>query len=292
MKNPNALKWSDLKTGIFFIFGIGFAAWLGLVIGKNTNLFSSTTTVKILSRDVQGLAENNFVSVSGKKIGTVSKMHFVRSHDSLFVVADLKLKEEYAPLVTKDSKATIKSLGVLGDKYIDIVTGKGPAVKEGDFISLAMETGMANLTASANKAFDQINELLDHLNNGKGMAGKLLTDEQMGKELAETVTSLKTTSAELSTLSQKASRGEGLLPKLLNDKLMAKNTTETLEKLNQTASKTESLISKLNNEKGTLGQLSSNPALYNNLSRTLSSLDSLLVDLKSHPKRYVKFSLF
>ncbi|MBV5303976.1 MAG: MCE family protein [Chlorobium sp.] len=292
MKNPNALKWSDLKIGIFFIFGIGFAAWLGLVIGKNTNLFSSTTTVKILSRDVQGLAENNFVSVSGKKIGTVSKMNFVRSHDSLFVVADLKLKEEYAPLVTKDSKATIKSLGVLGDKYIDIVTGKGAAVKEGDFISLATETGMANLTASANKAFDQINELLDHLNNGKGMAGKLLTDEQMGKELAETVTSLKTTSAELSTLSQKASRGEGLLPKLLNDKLMAKNTTETLEKLNQTASKTESLISKLNNEKGTLGQLSSNPALYNNLSRTLSSLDSLLVDLKSHPKRYVKFSLF
>jgi len=292
MKNPNALKWSDLKTGIFFIFGIGFAAWLGLVIGKNTNLFSGTTTVKILSRDVQGLAENNFVAVSGKKIGTVSKMNFVKSHDSLFVVADLKLKEEYAPLVTKDARATIKSLGVLGDKYVDIVSGNGPAVKEGDFIPLATEEGMANLTASANKAFDNINELLDHLNNGQGIAGKLLTDKRMGKELAETVTSLKNTSAELSTLSQKASRGEGLLPKLLNDKSMARNTTETLEKLNQTAAKTELLINKLNNDKGTLGQLSSNPALYNNLSRTLSSLDSLLVDLKSHPKRYVKFSLF
>jgi len=67
MKNPNALKWSDLRTGIFFIFGIGFAAYLGLVIGKNSNLFSGVTTVKILSRDVQSLAENNFVSVSGKK---------------------------------------------------------------------------------------------------------------------------------------------------------------------------------------------------------------------------------
>jgi len=292
MKNPNALQWSDLKTGIFFIFGIGFAAWLGLVIGKNTNLFSGTTTVKILSRDVQGLAENNFVSVSGKKIGIVSKMNFVRNHDSLFVVADLKLKEEFAPLVTKDAKATIKSLGILGDKYVDILTGNGPAVKEGDFIPLATEEGMANLTASANKTFDNINKLLDHLNNGQGVAGKLLTDKQMGKELAETVTSLKTTSAELSTLSQKASRGEGLLPKLLNDKSMATNTTETLERLNQTAAKTELLINKLNNDKGTLGQLSSNPALYNNLSRTLSSLDSLLVDLKSHPKRYVKFSLF
>jgi phospholipid/cholesterol/gamma-HCH transport system substrate-binding protein len=292
MKNPNALKWSDLRTGIFFVVGIGFAAWLGLAIGKNTNLFSGVRTVKILSRDVQGLAENNFVSVSGKKIGTVSKMNFVTSHDSLFVVAELKLKEEYAVLVTKDAKATIKSLGILGDKYVDITTGNGAIVKDGDFITLETESGMANLTGSANKTFEKINDLLDHLNNGKGMAGKLLTDEKMGRELAETVSSLKTTSAELSTLSKKASHGEGLLPKLLNDKSMATHTAETIERLNQTASKTESLITKLNNEKGTLGQLSSNPALYNNLTRTLSSLDSLIVDLKSHPKRYVKFSLF
>ena len=157
MRNPNALKWSDLKTGIFFIFGIGFAAYLGLVIGKNTNMFSGTTTVKILSRDVQGLAENNFVSVSGKKIGTVSKMNFVNNKESLYVVAELKLKEEYATLVTKDAKATIKSLGVLGDKYVDIMTGKGPPVKDGDFLTLDTEEGMANLTGKASQAFGKIN---------------------------------------------------------------------------------------------------------------------------------------
>ena len=73
---------------------------------------------------------------------------------------------------------------------------------------------------------------------------------------------------------------------------MAKNTEETIEHLNQVAMKTESLMTKLNNDKGTLAQLSSNPVLYNNLSRTLSSLDSVLVDLKAHPNRYVKFSVF
>ncbi len=88
MRNPNALKWSDLKTGIFFIFGIGFAAYLGLVIGKNSSLFTGVTTVKVLAGNMHGLAENNFVSVSGKKVGTVSKMEFVGSHDSLYVVAD------------------------------------------------------------------------------------------------------------------------------------------------------------------------------------------------------------
>jgi phospholipid/cholesterol/gamma-HCH transport system substrate-binding protein len=292
MKNPNALHWGDLKTGIFFIVGIGFAAWLGLAIGKNTSLFSSVTTVNILSNDVQGLAENNFVSVSGKKIGTVSKMNFVRRNDSLFVVAELRLKEEFAPLVTKDATASIKSLGVLGDKYVDITTGKGAPVTNGDFIGLTSEDGMASLTGSANKAFDKINELLDNLNNGKGMAGKILTDEKMGAELSETITSLKTTSNELAKLSQKASSGDGLLPKLLNDKAMAKSTTETIERLNKAAAKTELLMTKLNNDKGTLGQLSSNPLLYNNLTQTLSSLDSLLTDLKAHPKRYVKFSVF
>jgi phospholipid/cholesterol/gamma-HCH transport system substrate-binding protein len=292
MKNPNAVKWSDLRTGIFFVLGLGFAAWLGLVIGKNSNLFSGVTTIRIMSRDVQSLAENNFVSISGKKIGTVSKMNFVSKHDSLYVVADLKLKHEFAGLVTKDSRATIKSLGVLGDKYVDIITGKGPPVVDGDFIPLNTEEGMAGLTNKASEAFSKINTLLDNLNSGKGPAGRLISDEKMGKDLSETINSLKTTSVELSQLSQKAAHGEGLLPKLLNDKAMAKNTTQTIERLNQTALKTEALITKLNNEKGTLGKLSSNPDLYNNLTHTLTSLDSMLVDLKKRPGRYVKFTLF
>lgn len=292
MKNPNTLHWSDLKTGIFFVFGLGFAAWLGLAIGKNSSLFSTVTTIKILSTNVQGLAENNFVSVSGKKIGTVSKLNFITKGGNLFVEAELKLKEEFAPLVTKDSKATIKSLGILGDKYVDISTGAEKPVKNGDYIALSTEDSMANLTTNANQTFLKINTLLDHLNNGKGMAGKLLTDEKMGEELAETIASLRNTSAELSQLFNKASNGSGLLPKLLNDKNMANRTTETIERLNQAASKTEVLMTRLSSDKGTLNQLSSNPALYYNLTKTLSSLDSLLIDLKARPKRYVKFSLF
>lgn len=292
MKNPNALKWSDLRTGIFFLLGLGFAAYLGLVVGKNSSLFTGVTTIKVLSRDVQGLAENNFVSVSGKKIGTVSKLDFVTNNDSLYVVAELRLRNEFAVLVTKDAKATIRSLGVLGDKYVDIITGKGPQVKNGDFIALDAEDGMAELTGGANDALAKINELLDKINSGKGVAGRLVSDEKMGAELAETVSSLKSTSAELSALSKKASSGNGLLPKLINDGDLAKNTEETVSRLNKAAQKTEALMAKLESDQGTFGQLHSNPALYNNLNETLASLDSVLVDLKKNPKRYVKFSVF
>jgi phospholipid/cholesterol/gamma-HCH transport system substrate-binding protein len=292
MKNPKELKWSDLKTGIFFVLGLGFAAYLGIVIGKNTSVFTGVTTIRIMSKNVDGLAENNFVSASGKKIGTVSKLNFVTNHDSLYVVADLKLRNEFSSLVTKDSKASIRSLGVLGDKYVDIETGTGAPVKEGDFIRLEESGGMAGLTSSATKTLEKLNNLLDQLNGGKGPAGRLISDEKMGTDLQETVANLHKTSTELNRFSGELSKGKGLLPKLINDKSLADNTDQTIQNMKSASAQTDALLKMLNSDKGSLGKLSNDPALYNNLNRTMISLDSLLIDLKRQPDKYVRFTLF
>jgi phospholipid/cholesterol/gamma-HCH transport system substrate-binding protein len=292
MRNLKELKWSDLKTGIFFLVGIGFAAWLGLVIGKNTSFFSGVTTVKFITRDVNGLAENNFVAVAGKKIGTVSKLDFTSYHDSLYVVADLKLQNEYANLVTKDSKASIRSLGVLGDKYVDIKAGRGDPVKDGDYIRFQFEDGLTGLTNKAKLTVEKLNTLLDKLNNGDGPAGRLISDKQMGEDLQKTVANLRKSSDELTNVASELHNGKGLLPKLLHDKSLADNTEQTIANLKSAAAETETLMRQLNDGKGTLGKLNSDPALYNNLSKTLVSLDTLLTDLKKRPRRYVRFTLF
>ncbi|AAM71571.1 MAG TPA: MCE family protein [Chlorobaculum sp.] len=292
MRNLKELKWSDLKTGIFFLLGLGFAAYLGLVIGKNTSIFTGVTTIKVMTRDVNGLAENNFVSVAGKKIGTVSKLDFSTQNDSLFVVAELKLQNEYANLVTKDSKASIRSLGVLGDKYVDIKAGTGKPVKEGDFIQLVPEDGLSALTDNAKSTIEKLNTLLDKLNNGDGPAGRLISDKQMGEDLQKTVMNLRKSSDELTRVSAELHNGKGLLPKLINDKSLADNTEQTIVNLKNAAAETETLMKQLNEGKGTLGKLNSDPALYNNLSKTLISLDTLLIDLKKRPNRYVRFTLF
>ncbi|NTU92590.1 MAG: MCE family protein [Chlorobiaceae bacterium] len=292
MRNPKELKWSDLKTGIFFVLGLGFIAYLGIVIGKNTSTFTGVTTIRIMSMNVDGLAENNFVSVSGKKIGTVSRLNFTRKNDSLYVVADLKLRNEFAGLVTRDSRATIRSLGILGDKYVDITTGTGAQVRDGDFIMLESENGMASLASSASKALGKINTLLDNLNSGKGPAGRLISDEKMGAELQATISNLHDTSSRLSKVSNELSNGKGLLPRLINDRSLADNTVQTMENLKQTSSQAETLLKSMNSEQGTLGKLNRNPALYDNLNSTMVSLDSLLTDMKRKPGRYVRFTLF
>lgn len=293
MKNPNTLNWSDLTTGIFFVIGLGLAAYIGLVVGKNSSLFKGVTRIQMVAHNVGSLKENNFVSVSGKKIGTVSKMDFINRNDSLYVLVEMRLQEEFAPIVTKDSKARIISLGILGDKYVDITTGTGKPVEEGDIIELdESETGLDNLTAAAGEAIGQINTLLDNINNGKGPLAKLLGSEEMAGDLETTINNLKTVSAELTVFTRELQSGNGLLPKLINDKDFASQTEDTIINIKQVAARTDSLVQKLNSDEGTIGQLHSNPALYSNLNESLADLDSLLIDLKKNPKRYVRFSLF
>ena len=66
----------------------------------------------------------------------------------------------------------------------------------------------------------------------------------------------------------------------------------TIAKLDSTLTEAHKLMTSLNNDKGTLGLLMKDPELYNNLNTTVKSADSLLVNLRQHPKRYVHLSIF
>ena len=66
----------------------------------------------------------------------------------------------------------------------------------------------------------------------------------------------------------------------------------TMSKVNATLDNVQAFTDQLNNNTGSLGLLMRDPNLYYNLNATVKSADSLLIDLKSHPKRYVHFSVF
>ncbi len=66
----------------------------------------------------------------------------------------------------------------------------------------------------------------------------------------------------------------------------------TMAKVDATLANVQQLSAKLNSNDGTLGLLMRDPSLYNNLTATMRDADSLLIDLKAHPKRYVHFSIF
>jgi phospholipid/cholesterol/gamma-HCH transport system substrate-binding protein len=78
----------------------------------------------------------------------------------------------------------------------------------------------------------------------------------------------------------------------LTANLSAINVAEMTAKVNQTLANVEEMTRKLNSNEGTLGLLMRDATLYNHLSATAADADSLLIDFKAHPKRYIHFSVF
>ena len=78
----------------------------------------------------------------------------------------------------------------------------------------------------------------------------------------------------------------------LTSNLATIDVAGTMAKVDATLSNVQELTNALNNKEGSLGLLMHDPGLYNNLNATMAHADSLVIDLKSHPKRYVHFSVF
>ena len=78
----------------------------------------------------------------------------------------------------------------------------------------------------------------------------------------------------------------------LTDKMNQLDLQATLDNVNQTISSVHATMEQIKNPQGTLGKLMSDPSIYDNLNHTVQSADSLVTDLKAHPKRYVHFSVF
>ena len=78
----------------------------------------------------------------------------------------------------------------------------------------------------------------------------------------------------------------------LTANLAAVDVASTMKQVDQTIANVQELTAKLNSTDGTLGLLMNDPSLYNNLSSTMRNADSLVIDLRQHPKRYVHFSIF
>ena len=87
-------------------------------------------------------------------------------------------------------------------------------------------------------------------------------------------------------------KGANVFVNNLNTKVNELDVKTTIAKLNAALDNVNQLTAALNSKKGSLGLLVNDPALYNNLNSTLRNVDSLVVNLKAHPKRYVHFSIF
>jgi phospholipid/cholesterol/gamma-HCH transport system substrate-binding protein len=289
----------EVKIALTAIVGI-VVLFYGLQFLKGLNVFSSNIVYYVAFDDVSGLSPSSPVYANGYRVGVVKALNYDYNPQSK-IVAELDLNKNMR--VPRGSHAELAS-DLLGNIKINLVLSDDPInmLGLGDTIPGEMEMGMMT---KVTKMLPTIERMMPKLDSIMASLNTLLADPALRNTLhnVEGMTSnLNATSAELKTLSASLNREvPGMMQKTngvldntqqLTGNLAAIDVEGMAAKVNQTLANVEQLTQKLNSNEGTLGLLMRDPTLYRNLTSTTASADSLLIDLREHPKRYVHFSLF
>ncbi len=135
------LKWSQIKVGL--VITIAFLILLLSVFfaGNIQNIFLKKAELKIQFRDVVGLRKGAPVWILGLEEGSVKDITLDPTYGVIVMIAVNKNALQY---VRKDSRATILTMGLLGDKYIELSTGSPQAepIRPGEMIKGSSEMGL------------------------------------------------------------------------------------------------------------------------------------------------------
>ena len=289
----------EVKIALVAIFGI-VVLFYGLQFLKGLTVFSNDDDYYVTFTDVSGLAASSPVYANGYKVGVVKDIEYDYSPQGK-LVAVLGLDKQMR--LPRGSRAEISS-DLLGNIKINLVLGPDPInmIASGDTIPGGEEEGMMG---KLGELMPTVEAMLPKLDSIMSSLNQLLADPALRNTLhnVEGMTGhLNTTSQQLSLLSASLNRDvPGMMQKAngvldntqqLTANLSAVDVAEMTAKVNQTLANVEQMTQKLNSNEGSLGLLMRDASLYNNLSSTAASADSLLIDLKAHPKRYVHFSVF
>ena len=290
----------EIRIALVAILGI-VIMYFGMNFLKGISLFSDDEVYYITFKDVNGLSASSPIFANGYQVGVVRGIDYDFANNSEIVVTftvddDLR--------IPKGSTAEIIS-DMMGKVKMNLLIAEGISqgiVNPGDTIVGSTDAGIvgkvAGLVPEVEKMLPKldsilisVNALLAHPNITKSMSNV----QQVTKDLTTSTRELNTLMASLNkNVPGLMDKTNGVLDNTtrLTDNLASVDIDATMSKVNQTLTNVQTLTEKLNNKQGTLGLLMNDPSLYNKLTKTVQSADTLLNNLRAHPKRYVHFSIF
>jgi phospholipid/cholesterol/gamma-HCH transport system substrate-binding protein len=285
------LRWSKLKVGIVITF-----AFLTLFIavffaGGIEDIFSPKEQILIDIKDVRGLRKGSPVWISGIEIGSVKRIDL---HHEYGAIVTILVNRDALRYIKKDSQASIHTMGLLGDKYIELSSGSpdAPLIQSGTMIRGTTEIEIKDVMATGALSIIKINDFIEKLGNfvtkieeGEGLISKFISDPTVYNNLQDSTDKLGTmgmllednslynklsaTTETLEDFSKKLNEGTGTLNKLVEDSYLYDRLVATAELLEQFGRR-------LNKDSGTLYRLVEDPELYENLNTASRQLSLIL----------------
>ena len=299
MPRTRSLAWSELKIGMLTITAVAIALVLVFSLTGGKGWFWQRYTLKTRFPNVAGLAAGSPVRVAGLQVGSVKEIQFAGEQVDVVFDVNKKVQER----ITDKSIAFLGSVSLLGSSAVDITPSTtGTPIPEYGYVPQGRAKGQfADIAEQASGTIDEVTGLVHDLRQGKGSAGKLITDDRLYNELQQFVAtagdmtreiqrgrgtigkllkdpkaaeSLEASLRNIEDLTRRINAGEGSLGALLKDDAFAKS-------LNGATGNLKELTDRLNRGEGTAGKLLTDDALYKRLNAVTTQFDQLVEKLNA-----------
>ncbi|PWL27431.1 MlaD family protein [uncultured Roseivirga sp.] len=302
-------KGREFKVGLFVVV-MAAVLYIGFNYLRGLNVFSPLNTYYVKYQNVSGLNKGDRIILNGLDVGSVVERKFSNDQYNEILVTmaiDKTIK------LTDSTYARLAKPDLLGGIEVQLILKPGGTrlLEMGDTLNGEVDGGITELLtqegiSAANQLtslVNKINDVLDPFVEKSDTIGAALDNfKKLSDELIVTNRVAQTTmeqfrlQMEYVTDSLVDAMG-GVKPLLaeyqqLGEKLNAVDFESRLVKMDSVLTGAETFITRLNSNDGTLGKLMTNDSLYNTLTQTMADLDSLMIDLRYNPKRYMHFSLF
>jgi phospholipid/cholesterol/gamma-HCH transport system substrate-binding protein len=319
MRRSAIITWDQLRVAAIILAAAGILGLAAYKLGQAANLFAKRYELVVYLPAANGLRPGGSVTLAGQLVGTVKEIEFLPvdfdTTRNLKVTAriDRRLRDQ----IRRDSEARLRTMGLLGDKVLDISPGtpRFPVLQAGDTIRVAPSLDYEAVLAKAAGAVDDVVGLTADLRvvtsglaRGRGTVGQLLTNRDMYDQLTAALSRanalfaglqdpngtfgrlvhdptlyvrLTGAVASLDSLLLAVHAGQGSMGKLLRDTTLSASLVGI-------ATGADSLMTMLSSKDGLVGQLLTDQTLYDQLTKLVSDLGAVLADVRRDPRRYTK----
>jgi phospholipid/cholesterol/gamma-HCH transport system substrate-binding protein len=319
MKRSTGVTWDQLRVGVVILLAGATLVFAVFKLGATTNLFTKRYTLYVFLPNARGITRGGSVTINGVVAGTIDQISFlpVGTDTTRNLKLDLSIDQELQNQIRADSRASVKSMGVLGDKVLDISSGtpRYSVLRPNDTLPVTPTIDMDDVIGQASIVVQDAVELTRDLKDisggivrGDGTMGQLVTNRSLYDRLTGTLTrmdallgrldnphgtvgrliddpalydNLSTAVAGLDSALSQVNNRQGTLGKLLYDDTLYSHLVGV-------AGGADSLMHQLNDGQGSAAKLLRDRELYDQLTKAVTTLTTVLADVKQNPRRYTR----
>lgn len=319
-------QWSrQIRVGIVLVLGLAILAYAIFQVGRLFDVFASRYELVTLVESSGGLIEGAPVTLAGQRIGQVAEIRFIpveRRAVGANLFIRLSINQNVQEQIRADSEASLRTQGVLGDRFVDISPGSPglPVLEAGDTLPSHPPLDYEEVLQTAARTLTEVQGVVDDLHvmtgrmaSGEGTIGALLADDRLYERMTvatgqlagllnavnasdgtlgrmirdpELYNRMNAALTRLDSLGLAILAGEGSLGRLIGDDALYEGMLGVVGRADSAVLGVQGLLSGIETGDGTMARLLEDPALYDEFLKTVVDLQNLIRAIRDDPRRF------